>query len=181
MSILHKLKSARTSAGKAADDATRAIDELRGLRTRLLDQRDDVAGRPRPLAEAQDAAAAAVLRAAEQALADVNIRGLMRPSDNRGPRLDLSTEQANALALAASVEGATALISARLVQAYEGGPEPMTASQQAAELERIDDEIFSAECAEEAVVRQLEQSGFEVQRRPDADPRALLAHDRELK
>ena len=181
MKMLGKLKSARNSASKAADDARRSVDELRALRVRLFDERDDVASRPRPLAEAQDAAAAAVLRAAEQALADVSLRGLMRPGDNRGPRLDLTGEQAGALALAASVEGITELISARLSQAYEGQSEPMSATEQADELKRIDDEILAAELAEEGTIRALEGAGLEVARRSDADPRALLAHDRELR
>ena len=181
MNLISKLKQARTGAAKAGGDAREAIDELRSLRTRLLDERDDAASRPRPLDEARDAIAAEIIARAERALDDVSLRGLMRPGDNRGPRLNISTEDAGKLALAANAEGVVALLSARLSQVYEGQPEPMTAADQRAELERIDGELLSAELAEEAVVRELEAAGFEIARRPDADPRALLAADAELR
>ena len=172
MKLLGKLKSTR-------GEATKAVDELRSLRTRLLDQRDDVEGRPRPQSEAQDAVASAILSRAEKAL-DLYIAPLMRPG-RHGPRLDRTTEQIAALALAASAEGVADMIRARLAQAYQGQREPMAADEQRTALDRLDGEILSAELPEEAVVRELEQAGFEILRRPDADPKALLAHDAELK
>ena len=180
MSILTKLKTARSGAAKAGTEARRSVDELRALRVRLLDQRDDVEGRPVPLAEAQDAVASAILSRAEKALDDLYIAPLMRPG-RHGPRLDLTTEQIAALGLAASVEGITELISARLEQAYRGQPEAMTSDEQASELVRLDDEILSCELAEESTIRELEAAGFEILRRPDADPRALLAAAAELR
>ena len=180
MKLLGKLKSARNSASKAAGDATKAIDELRALRTRLLDERDDIAGRPRPQAEAEDAVAQSVLASAERAVAGINLASLMRPGRG-GPTLNLSDQEIAALALAANVESVVATIRARLAQKYEGGPQPLTADDQRAELERIDAELLACELSEEGIVRELEGAGFEVQRRVDADARALLAADAELK
>ena len=180
MNLLAKMKTARSGAAKAGGDAQKAVTELRGLRTRLLDERDDIESRPRPLAEAQDAVAQSVLASAERAVAGINLASLMRPS-RHGPRLDLSDEQRATLAFGANAESVADMIRAKLAQKYEGGPQPMTADEQAAELTRIDGELLSAEMAEEGVIRELEASGFEIQRRADADARALLAHDRELR
>ncbi|MCA1775565.1 MAG: hypothetical protein LC676_08150 [Loktanella sp.] len=129
---------------------------------------------------AKAAVAQSVLASAERAVEGLNLASLMRPG-RRGPALMLSDQETAALALAANAEGVAALISSRLAQAYRGQPEAMTAAEQRAALDRLDGEILDAELAEEGVVRELERAGFEILRRPDADPRALLAHDSELK
>jgi len=56
----------------------------------------------------------------------------------------------------------------------------MDRATQETELARIDAELLDAELAEEGVIRDLEASGFDMLRRPDADPRALLAADEVL-
>lgn len=181
MTFLQSLKAARKGANKAGAEARKAVDELRALRVRLLDERDAVEARPGPLEEAQDAAAQAVLREAERALDDVSLAPLMRPADGRKPRLDLSERQIAALAFACCTEGVADLIGAKIAQRYASGPEPMAPADKAAELDRIDGELLAVELAEEGAIRELEAAGFEVQRRPDADPRALLAADSEIR
>lgn len=49
-----------------------------------------------------------------------------------------------------------------------------------AELDRIGWQILELELAEEAIIRSAEASGFPIRRRSDADPRAVLAHDKSL-
>tara|TARA_R100001369_G_scaffold50430_1_gene77155 strand:+ start:683 stop:1228 length:546 start_codon:yes stop_codon:yes gene_type:complete len=181
MGLLRSLKTARRGANKAATDARKAVDELRDLRLRLLGERDDILGRPLPLVEAQDAAAQAVQREADRALSDINMTPLRRPADGRTPRLDLGERDVAALAFAANAEAISDLIRAQVADKYQGGPEPMAAPDRDAEIARLDKELLSVELAEEGVLRQLEGSGFAMARRVDADARALLAHDDELK
>ena len=181
MSFLQSLKSARKGASKAGGEARKAVDELRALRARLLDERDALINRPRPFDEAVDAAERAVAAEAQRALDSVHLPALMRPGDGRGPRLDLNDQQVAALALAASRDGVVELIRARLEQAYADAPEPISAADKAAELERLDAQLLEVEMAEEASIRELERGGFEVMRREDADPRATLAADSEMK
>lgn len=47
-------------------------------------------------------------------------------------------------------------------------------------LKALDRQLLDCELAEESIIRQAELSGFPVCRRADADPRAVLAHDRSL-
>lgn len=177
--LLDKLRKSAGAATTGATAAQTALDELRALRLRLLDERADVESRPIPLNQAADAAAAAIQRRAERALDDLYFAPLMRP-DARGPRLDLRPEDAADLALAAAADHVAGAIRDRLAAAYAGGPEPMDRETQAAELARIDAAILDAELAEEATIRDLEATGLAVLRRPDADPRALLAADEAL-
>lgn len=60
------------------------------------------------------------------------------------------------------------------------GDAGMTADQRAAALAAAHRALTAAEAAEELAVRDLERAGLPVQRRPDADPRAVLATDQRL-
>jgi len=53
-------------------------------------------------------------------------------------------------------------------------------SERKSKLAKLDEEILAAELAEEAVIRMAEASGFPVERRIDADPRAILSPDEDL-
>lgn len=180
--LIEKLTTRRKAATKGYGDARRALSELRELGAKLRDERAGLEARVVPLNEAQDAAARAVMRAAEAALDDINLASLTRPEDGRAPRLDLTETRRDALAFAAQVESITAMLNARLADRYERlGLEGIAADEKAAALAKIDADLLAAECAEEAVIRDLEREGAGPLRRPDADPRALLAHESELK
>jgi len=47
-------------------------------------------------------------------------------------------------------------------------------------MDANDREILSAELLEEAIIRGAEEQGFSIERRMDADPRAVLAHESAL-
>lgn len=61
-----------------------------------------------------------------------------------------------------------------------GGQPGMTASTRAKRLAEAEVDVLAAELMEERIVREMEQAGIAVSRRPDADPRALLASDDSL-
>lgn len=48
------------------------------------------------------------------------------------------------------------------------------------QLRELDRKLLDAELAEESMIRSAENSGFAIIRRRDADPRAVLAHDKVL-
>ena len=63
--------------------------------------------------------------------------------------------------------------------AYAEGP-GLTAAERATRLAKADARLLELSLAEEAAVRALEAAGMAVARRPDADPRAVLAADSDL-
>jgi len=58
--------------------------------------------------------------------------------------------------------------------------EHMTEAERRKELESLDERILSLELTEEAILRSAEQAGFQIERRTDADPRAVLADESSL-
>lgn len=182
MGVIEKLTGTRKKATTGAGDAKRALSELRALSSRLRDQRAEIETRPVPLEEAQNAAAVAILHEAEKIISDVSLASLARPADGRQPSLALSAEARSALAFAAVAPEIGALIGARLAARYRAaGLTGISDDDRVAELARLDADALAAELAEEAIVRSLEKDGMAVLRRPDADPRATLADDRELR
>ncbi len=179
--VIEKLTARRKAAAKGYSDANRALKELRALNAKLRDQRADLEARPIPLAEAQDAAARAVMRAAEAELDDINLASLTRPEEGRAPRLDFTEAQRVALAFVASAEGVAAALAARLAEHYTTHRlEGITDDEKAAALAKVEADLLAAEVAEEATIREMEAQGGAPLRRPDADARALLADDVEL-
>lgn len=182
MGVIEKLKTRRKAAAKGAADANKALSELRHMGARLRDQRAEIEARPVPLAEAQDAAARDILREAEGAIADLNLSSLMRPADGRAPSLSLDARQMAMLSFASAASEITKAIGTRLAEDYEKhGWQGIAAEDKAAALAKIDADLLACELAEEATVRELEGDGIAPLRRADADPRALLAADTELK
>ncbi|TAY68453.1 hypothetical protein [Rhizobium leguminosarum] len=70
-------------------------------------------------------------------------------------------------------------VTAEIKQAYEDRP-GITDQERQKRLDANDREILDAELMEEAIIRQAEQQGFSIERRVDADPRAVLAHESAL-
>jgi hypothetical protein len=66
------------------------------------------------------------------------------------------------------------------VKAAYGGDQGMAEKQRLDLLAKNDAEILAAELAEEAIVRHAEKQGFKIDRRSDADPRAVLAYESAL-
>ncbi len=56
----------------------------------------------------------------------------------------------------------------------------MNPDTRAKKLTRAQADLLALELAEEAAIRALEAAGLPVMRRPDADPRVLLASDTSL-
>ncbi len=170
-------RKSKKSATSPATEARAAVEELRALRVRLLDQRDQIASRPVPLALAQAAISDGLARMAEQSLATINLASLCRPADGRSPRLpSLSSDQLLALILASNTGAVADVMKALLAETYGDDP-GLDPGERDAELARLDRQILDAEMAEEALVRDCEAAGMAVLRRADASPEATLASD----
>jgi hypothetical protein len=79
----------------------------------------------------------------------------------------------------------TDLIRPRLIaeidKALAEKPTGLPLKDRPAAIQRLDADLLGLELREEAIIRAAEEHGFNIPRRPDADPRAVLAHDGDLK
>lgn len=178
--MLKSILKQRSGAAKAASDARTAIDEIRALRLRLLDERDAVAARPIPRSMAEAAIGDGLARVAREHLDTLNFAALLRPADGRSPRLpSLSTDQLLALLLVANGDAVAAMLRDRLAETYGDDP-GLEPGERDAECAALDRQIADVEMAEEAAIRDAEDAGLAILRRGDADPRATLASDASL-
>lgn len=70
-------------------------------------------------------------------------------------------------------------VSSEIKQLYAGRP-GVTDKERQKLFDDNDRQILDAELMEEAIIRQAEQQGYSIERRVDADPRAVLAHESAL-
>ena len=82
---------------------------------------------------------------------------------------------------AAFSDGIRTATLAALYEAYGADVEGLSSEEREAQLAAKREELFKLELAEEAIIRAAEASGLEFLRRADADPRAVLAFDEDLK
>ena len=180
MSITKVLKSALSGSRSATQRAAMGITQIRDLRLRLVDQRDEVSRRATPREEAIAAMDRDLARQIEVATDQINLSSLLRPG-GPGPalHLDLSSHALPGLLAAANLGGLREVLIG-MIDADLDGVTTMSREDKDRELKRIDTEILDAELAEEAMIRDAERAGLTALRRGDADPRAVLAADSEL-
>lgn len=76
--------------------------------------------------------------------------------------------------------GVRELLGPAVEAAYATNETGIDDAERARQLAKIDDHIFDCELAEEAALRAAQEAGIAIPRRPDADPRAVLARDTDL-
>ena len=178
MSSPFDLKKLLTGSRKAAASVTDGLQELRMRHLRLLDERDEIAARPVPQAEAIAALDRDIDELVEIAKRETNVRSLTRaenPSWSIPPNGLLI-----GLLIGANRDAFRKQLAEMIAPAYENGAQPIAADEREATLRRIDDDLIDLEKAEEAAIRGAEAAGLSVLRRADADPRAVLASDEAL-
>ncbi len=175
MSSPFDLKKLLTGSRKAAASVTDGLQELRMRRLRLLDERDEIAARPVPQAEALAALDRDIDELVAIAMRETNVRSLIRaeaPAWTIPPNGVLM-----GLLIGANRDAFRKQLAEMIAPAYENGAQPIGADEREATLRRIDDDLLEVELAEEAAIRAAEAAGMSVLRRADADPRAVLAGD----
>lgn len=177
--VVKKIAAAIGGAGKAAADVRTAVESIRTDRLRLLDERDRIDGMATPRDEALEALDAGLDQLADRAVDVISISSLTRPA--RAPSFAPSVPEGDlfGLLIAANREAVREIIVDRLDEFYSAHPS-MSAADKAARIAEIDAEIFERELVEEAAIRAAEQAGLAIERREDADPRAVLAADTAL-
>ena len=184
----------RLTAGRAAiADAFAELERLREATAAVKARIAELERAPRPVSEALDAFDAWADAAATSAIDAVRVDLLVDPSSQAaGLRLPvvLAAGQVvpNAEAAVSALLGLLALVGrAELRRVIEGqlmdltdGRQTLGAAERQKKIERAQADLLTAELAEESAIRQMEAIGLDVLRRPDADPRALLASDASL-
>jgi hypothetical protein len=105
----------------------------------------------------------------------------MYPSPQTFARPDYSGINTNVISIiAAQMASAMADRLKAEIEVYYGANHGLTEEERNDRFREIDRKILDAELAEESLIRSAEDSGFPIIRRRDADPRAVLAHDKVL-
>jgi hypothetical protein len=171
--------------GRDAIHGARA--DLEALREIVEERRAElarIAAAPVPPAEAMAGFEAWIDRTATAAVDRLRLGELLRDGGRTGLALPtrriISADLGPAvdvlfgLLLATSRERVLALVSGQLADLAAGG-EPIALADRPARIAEAEAALLAAEIEEEAAVRALEDAGVAVARRPDADPRAVLA------
>ncbi|ANL02200.1 hypothetical protein AMJ96_CH00609 [Rhizobium sp. N113] len=169
--IITDALSITRSAGKQLNDG---ISGIRGHIKALRRQRSEIAALP-VLADT------ALQRVDEYiSLLTADARSIV-PDPDRFARPEYSLPVFNiALLLAAHVGPQIAeSMKVQVEELYRHRP-GISDAEREMRLQEIDRKILDSELAEESMIRTAEGSGFPVLRRRDADPRAVLAHDKVL-
>lgn len=177
--VVKKIAAAITGAGKAAGDVRKAVETMRTDRLQLLDNRDAIEAMATPRDEAIAALDAGLDSLADRAVEAVSISSLTRPA--RAPTFVPNVADGDLLGLliAANRDNIRDIIVDRLDEFYAQHA-AMSAADKAAAILKIDAELLDLELAEEGAIRAAEAAGLAIERREDADPRAVLAADTAL-
>lgn len=172
------LAATRDAGGKLRQ----AISEIRGRIRELRDERHRVEHRPPPIDIVQNRADEFVRSHAARAndkLPGIT-RALLAPP-GRYKQPSVTSDEHGSLLLASLGDMLAAKLKADVAADYdEQGETGISDADRADELERLDQQLLDAELAEESLLRSGEEAGFAIHRRPDADPRAVLADEESL-
>lgn len=186
------------SAGRSAVAA--AVDGVDLIREQIFAAKkeiDRIASAPQPVEAALAAFDSWAGRVATEAVDAMSVGSLLDPrSARRGfplPRMALpvgsageavfdygaATDRLLGLLVATSMSALRQIIEGQLDD-LTFGKETMTEAVRAKKLANAEAELLTHELTEESAIRALENAGVDILRRPDADPRALLAVDASL-
>ena len=173
------------------DQLNNDLTEVRRQVARWTEEVERIQRLPRPREEAE-----AEIRSLVEAGAksfDVHLGDFSRPgaanliqlmqvlNGGSGAMIGAGAIQRNTFGFMCAVApaGMFELLSRKLDDAYATGP-GVTAAERAALLAKADAHLLEMSLVEEAIIRACEGAGMAVLRRPDADPRAVLAPDSAL-
>lgn len=164
--------------------ATRAVHEnVEAIRVEILRRRDEVeriAAMPADRDDALAALDAGLDRMAERGAGALSIGSLAHPG-HRTPNLNLNVPANLTMDVVALVaRGHLRDVLAEKLAEFYDGRDVMPNAKRGPRVGILEVEILDLELAEEALIREGERTGLPMQRRADADPRAVLAADAAL-
>lgn len=165
--------SLKDKIARAVGGVSSEVDRIRGEIARLKETREAVMGGQRSLAEAEAMLDEALDRIA--ARFNPSATALLNPETTVADFVvgygttDTPTEMLVWLHRDA--------LKARFMSAMKDAAEPgaVTAEDRRERVAKIDAQLFDLEQQEERLIEEAEEAGIEITRRPDADPRAVLA------
>lgn len=162
------------SAQKTAIAALKEIEEIRADVSEAKVILAELAAMPVPQAEAEAALDAALARFSERAAEALTVTSLTRPRLRPDFVPQLSHADVVALLIGLHEKEIRKIVGAKLKDVYTGRTvlPPQERDARAAEVSA---HLLELELAEEAAIRRAEAAGLPVDRRADADPRAVLA------
>lgn len=176
MTLLNTVKAKVAAARKALQTASGSVADVRAAVVRLQDERRAVEAAPIP----QDEAIPLVDTFVDRALAGLSqfadpdeivaSAAHGRPIDLRA----LTADQRVAVMVAALGPVLRLRFRELLADHYTGLSVGLAADDRQARLRAIDAEVVALEREEEVLIRELAEAGVTVDRRGDADPRAVL-------
>lgn len=187
LDLLKKLTASRD----AVTETERVLDALREATAEARDRLAEIEGAPVPAEEALTALSAWIDAKATSAVDGLSLEHLLQPhraaqgialpvlppfGQNAVHDTRPAVDALFGLLLAANRETLLAVFEGQLRDLAQGR-ETIPTAERADRIEQARADLLAAELAEEAACRALERAGLVVHRRPDADPRALLADD----
>lgn len=182
-----------TAKREAARELTSTVDDLREQIAEAQARIAAIEAAPQDIETALAAFDRWADEAATQAVDSLPIRRLLSP-ESAGRGLDMaplarpSDRAPDATPIANAALGLIFLVArdqlrevvSGQLQDLMGGQTGLTAATRAKKVEEAKSALLALEAGEELAIRALEESGIEVVRRSDADPRILLAAEASL-
>lgn len=158
---------------KTKGDVLGALDTARAAVVMLKGRRAEIESASVSRDRVEAAIAKALDRLTELGASSFRL-GHMVAGNEIQPRTNFSPDEVVGLIIAINRSAVEALINRDLDLLYADG-DGIGDTERKSQLARLSDEILAAERAEEMAVRAAEDAGFDILRRADADPRAVLA------
>ncbi|RHZ95337.1 hypothetical protein D1122_14895 [Cereibacter sphaeroides] len=187
--ILSRLRGQREAAVSAFD----ALENMREQVAAAKAEIRRIASAPQPLEDAMAAFDRWADRQVVDAIDGLPTGRLLDPIEARRGLTREAVRVDGAILLAPEIDAvrgvllASPTVRAEIRAVVEGqlrdrlqGMEAMNLDTRAKKLIRAQADLLALELAEEAAIRAMERAGLPALRRPDADPRALLASDASL-
>lgn len=184
MSLAAKFKSAAAAFRRSSITLGRDVDGLREQLRNLKTERDRIAALPVTKEAALGRLDAWVggLRSSPMAGIEGLTGAMMVPQ--QPPYIDFLHGAVDAFFVArlgwAVSESIRPLLAVEIEKAYAGGVAGIDDAERERQLAKIDADIADCEVAEETMLRAAQEAGISIQRRPNADPRVVLARDIDL-
>lgn len=154
-----------------------ALEEIEDIRARVTESKvvlAELAAMPVPQAEAEAALDAALARLSERGAEAFTITSLTRPRLRPDFAPELSHSDVVALLIGLNAQAVRKVVGAKL-KAFYAGRTVLAPEDRDTRAAKAKAELLKLELAEEAAIRRAEAAGLPVDRRADADPRAVLA------
>lgn len=180
MSMLEKMTKLLSAQRAAAETVQASIASTRAEIIRVADEMDQVTKMPIPMNDALALVDAELDRLVDIGLSGVVVWPLFNPiGGDRHVQIDAAERLVPGLLALVGRDTLRMAAEAKLIEGY-AGRQGITEAERASRLTVLEDEALDLELVEESLIRQAEAAGMIIQRRADADPRAVLAFDRDL-